>query len=160
MRSWQNVSASTDPANSGMNDDDSKETANYTGGMLQKVAMLLPGPIAPFEAGTVCEVFGIDRSAEGIPGFDFRICGPVAGEPLPATTGGLQMIPPRGLDGLVGADLVVVSATPDRAFAPEIIAAVRDAWEAGATVLSICSGAILLGEAGMLDDRQIGRAHV
>ena len=130
-----------------------KKLPTKVGGMLQKVAMLLPGPVAPFEAGTVCEVFGIDRAAEGVPAFDFRVCGPVAGEPLPATTGGLQMIPPRGLDGLVGADLVAVSATPARRFAPEVVAAVRDAWEAGATVLSICSGAFVLGAAGLLDER-------
>ena len=121
--------------------------------MLKTVAMLMVGPVSPFEAATVCEVFGIDRSPDSGPVFDFRVCGSVAGKPLDTTTGGMQMVPPLGLEGLAGADLVAVSATPARTFDEATIAAVRDAWEAGATILSICSGAFLLGAAGMLDER-------
>jgi transcriptional regulator GlxA family with amidase domain len=121
--------------------------------MLKTVAMLMVGPASPFEAATICEVFGIDRSADGGPVFDLRVCGSVAGKPLDTTTGGLQMVPPLGLEGLEGADLVAISATPARTFDEATIAAVRDAWQAGATILSVCSGAFLLGAAGMLDDR-------
>ena len=122
-------------------------------GMLRTVAMLMLGPVSPFEAATICEVFGIDRSEDGVPAIDFRVCGREAGQPLDTNTGGLQMVAPLGLEGLVGADLVAVAASPTRDFDEATIAAVRGAWEAGATILSICTGAFLLGAAGLLDDR-------
>ena len=53
----------------------------------------------------------------------------------------------------MGADLVAVAASPTRDFDEATIAAVRGAWEAGATILSICTGAFLLGAAGLLDGR-------
>ena len=49
--------------------------------MLNKVVLLaLPG-VAPFEFGVVCEVFGIDRSDDGGPRFDFTIATAVPGIP-------------------------------------------------------------------------------
>ena len=55
--------------------------------MLQKiVCVTLPGlapGLAPFEFGVICEVFGIDRSAQGGPLFDFHV---VAAEPGPIRT--------------------------------------------------------------------------
>jgi Transcriptional regulator containing an amidase domain and an AraC-type DNA-binding HTH domain len=120
--------------------------------MLSTVAALLLPEVAPFEFGTICEVFGLDRSADGGPAFEFRVCGPVAGEPL-ASTVGAHIVPAFGLDGLRGADLVAVSATRMRTFAEPVLDAVHDAAAAGATILSVCSGSFVLGAAGLLDDR-------
>jgi transcriptional regulator GlxA family with amidase domain len=120
--------------------------------MLSTVAVLVLPPVAMFEFGTVCEVFGIDRTEEGVPAFDLRVCGPVAGQPLPATVG-CSIVPSHGLEGLRGADLVAVSATRAREFPDEVLDAVRDAAAAGSTMLSICSGSFVLGAAGLLDDR-------
>lgn len=121
--------------------------------MLRTVAALLVPPVTPFEFGTLCEVFGLDRSADGVPGFDFRVCGPRAGQPLPSTVGA-AVVPDHGLDGLRGADLVAVSASPTRSYPPEVLAALRRAVDDGATVLSVCSGAFVLGAAGLLDGRR------
>jgi AraC family transcriptional activator FtrA len=120
--------------------------------MLTTVAVLVIPPLSPFEFGTVCEVFGIDRSDDGVPPFELRVCGEVAGRPVP-TIVGADVVPARGLDGLEGADLVVVSATREREFSDEVLDAVRAAAAAGSTLLSICSGAFVLGAAGLLDDR-------
>jgi AraC family transcriptional activator FtrA len=120
--------------------------------MLSTVAVLVIPPVTPFEFGTVCEVFGIDRTDEGLPPFELRVCGEVAGRPV-ATTVGADLVPSRGLDGLQGADLVVVSATREREFAGEVLDAVRAAAAGGSTMLSICSGSFVLGAAGLLDDR-------
>ena len=120
--------------------------------MLSTVAVLVLPQVTPFEFGTVCEVFGMDRTDEGVPPFDFRVCGPVAGEPLP-TTVGATLTPDFGLEGLRGADLVAVSATPIRSFAPAVLEALRQAAADGATLLSVCSGAFVLGAAGLLDGR-------
>jgi transcriptional regulator GlxA family with amidase domain len=120
--------------------------------MLSTVAVLVIPPLPVFEFGTVCEVFGIDRSDDGVPRFEFRVCGEEAGRPIP-TVVGAEVVPSRGLDGLRGADLVVVSATRAREFAGGVLDAVRGAAAAGSTLMSICSGSFVLGAAGLLDDR-------
>ena len=119
--------------------------------MLRTVATLLINELALFEFGIACEVFGIDRSDQGVPPFEFRVCGPVAGQPL--TTGvGVQLVPPFGLDGLVGADLAVVPAAGEQeSYPPVVLEALRAAHAAGAVLLSVCSGAFILRAAGLLD---------
>jgi transcriptional regulator GlxA family with amidase domain len=63
-------------------------------------------------------------------------------------------VPEHGLQGLVGADLVAISATRQREFAPEVLDAVRAAAASGATLLTVCSGVFVLGAAGLLDGRR------
>ena len=77
--------------------------------MLKSVAVLALERLSIFEFGVICEVFGIDRSADGVPNFDFRVCGPRPGEPL-RTSVGATLVPDHGLDALIGADVVAVSA--------------------------------------------------
>ena len=121
--------------------------------MLRTVAVLVLPEVSPFEFGTICEVFGIDRTEDGVPSFELRVCGPVAGEPL-RSIAGFDIIPTHGLDGLVGADLVAVSATRLRDFPEPVLEAVRAAAAAGSTMLSVCSGSFVLGAAGLLDGRR------
>lgn len=121
--------------------------------MLNKIAVVLVDEVAPFELGVVCEVFGLDRSDEGVPKFDFRICGEHPGRPLPSSMP-VRLIPEYGLDALVDADLVAVPAANIRAeYPPAILDALRAAHARGATMLSVCSGAFILGAAGLLDGR-------
>jgi AraC family transcriptional regulator, transcriptional activator FtrA len=120
--------------------------------MLSTVAALVLPEVSPFEFGTICEVFGIDRTAEGVPSFELRVCGPVAGEPVSSTVG-MAVVPRHGLDGLRDADLVAIAATRLRTFPEPVLDALRDAAARGATMLSVCSGAFVLGAAGLLDGR-------
>ncbi|WP_280184847.1 helix-turn-helix domain-containing protein, partial [Nocardia gipuzkoensis] len=66
--------------------------------------------------------------------------------------------PPTRLSGprVVGGPLPGPSrpAATHRGFYPGVVAAVRDAAAAGATVLTVCSGAFLAGAAGLLDGRK------
>ncbi|GAA4627215.1 helix-turn-helix domain-containing protein [Cellulomonas oligotrophica] len=130
-------------------------TAWECGSVLRSVAaVVLPGT-SPFELGVACEVFGIDRSDTGGPSFDFRVCGPDPGVPVPTKTG-FSLVVEHGLDATTDVDLVVVPAYGS--LPVPVPAAVLDALRAaharGAWVLSICSGAFALGEAGLLDGRR------
>jgi AraC family transcriptional regulator, transcriptional activator FtrA len=120
--------------------------------MLRSVAILVLDELAVFEFGVLCEVFGMDRTDDGVPLLDFRVCGVEAGRPV-STTGGVQVVPEHGLDGLRGADLVAVPAANLREFPPAALHALRDASAAGATLLTVCSGVFVLGAAGLLDGR-------
>src|SRR6478672_3836828 len=124
----------------------------YTVGMLRSVSVLVLDQLAVFEFGVLCEVFGLDRTDDGVPRLDFRVCGVRAGQP--ATTTGVQVVPEHGLDGLQGADLVAVPATRMREFPEEALQALRDASAAGATLLTVCTGVFVLGAAGLLDGRR------
>ncbi|MGW2475437.1 GlxA family transcriptional regulator [Streptomyces sp. NPDC001665] len=123
--------------------------------MLNNVAALLLDDVHPFELGVLCEVFGLDRSDEGLPVHDFAV---VSGEgPELRTHAGFTIQTPYGLDRLEEADLVAVPAGSrfgQREFPAEVLTALRRAVERGARVLSVCSGAYLLGAAGLLDGRR------
>lgn len=121
--------------------------------MLKTVAAIVIDRVAPFEFGVVCEVFGIDRTEEGVPPFEFLVCGERPGEPL-STSVGAQLIPAHGLEAVERADLVAVPAAAMRdEYPPAVLDALRRANARGATLLSVCSGAFILGAAGLLDDR-------
>jgi len=117
------------------------------------VAALALDGIAPFELGVICEVFGTDRRADGFPWYDFSLCS-VGGAPIRASSG-FTINPHSDLTPLERADLVAVPAHPMNTPAPpEALAALRRAFDRGAWVMSVCSGAFLLGEAGLLDNRR------
>jgi transcriptional regulator GlxA family with amidase domain len=114
-------------------------------------ALVLDG-LAVFEFGVICEVFGIDRSADGVPNFDFKVCGPEPGKPV-RTSVGATLIPDHGLDDLLGADLVAIPAIGASDYLPEALKAVREAADSGSIILTVCSGAFVAGAAGLLDGR-------
>lgn len=121
--------------------------------MIHDVAALIDTEIHPFELGVVSEVFGIDRSPDGLPVFEYAVC---AADPGPVVTpGGLTMRPEHGLDRLATADLIVIPTwrTDPQAPHPGIVEALHSAVDRGATILSVCSGAFLLAAVGLLDGR-------
>jgi len=121
--------------------------------MLRKIAVVLMEDVALFEFGVLSEVFGIDRTDDGVPPFDFKVCSTRPGEPL-RTSSHSAVIAPYGLEELEDADLVALPATTWRGeYDQRILEALRKAHERGAILLTVCSGAFVLGEAGLLDGR-------
>jgi len=120
--------------------------------MLKKVVLLaLPG-IAPFEFGVICEVFGVDRSDMGGPRFDLVIA---TADPGPVRTSlGFTMDITHGLEAAADADLVAVPAHEITGIDERFLQVIREAEARGAWVLSVCSGAFALAEAGILRGRR------
>ncbi|WP_328719504.1 helix-turn-helix domain-containing protein [Streptomyces sp. NBC_00247] len=123
--------------------------------MLKNVAALLLDEVHPFELGVLCEVFGLDRSEEGLPVHDFAVVS--AEGPALRTHAGFTISTEHGLERLEEADLVAVPAGSRflaRDYPEEVLEALRRAVARGARVLSVCSGAFVLGAAGLLDGRR------
>jgi transcriptional regulator GlxA family with amidase domain len=108
----------------------------------------------PFELSVACEVFGFDRSDLGVPWYRFMVCA-VEGRPVKSEAG-LEVHTPYGLDDLRRADTIVVPSdyhgSPDDY--PKLLDALRAAHRRGARVMSFCTGAFVLGDAGLLDGRR------
>lgn len=119
---------------------------------LTNVAVLAFDGVTPFELGILCEAFGIDRTDDGVPAIDFAVCAE-SDRPL-QTSMGFTMQASHGLDRVAKADLVGIPAIKEHEASPAVLRAIRDAHDRGARLLSVCSGAFILGEAGLLDGQE------
>src|SRR4051794_12279812 len=102
---------------------------------LSTVSVILVAPVAVFEFGVAAEVFGVDRTDDGVPSVDFRVCAVEPGVPLATrTTTPFSITASHGLDAVPGSDLVIISATEVRAAADypvEVLDALGKAHAAG-----------------------------
>ncbi|TDD55876.1 helix-turn-helix domain-containing protein [Kribbella antibiotica] len=122
--------------------------------MLRKIAVVLLEDVSLFEFGVVSEVFGIDRTDDGVPPFEFKVCAAEPGVPMSTSSSHSAVIAPYGLEEMEDADLIAVPATTWRhAYDERTLEALRRAEARGAILLTVCSGAFVLGAAGLLDGR-------
>ncbi|WP_150955993.1 GlxA family transcriptional regulator [Microbacterium testaceum] len=122
---------------------------------MRSVAVVIQSGFAPFEFGLACEAFGLDRSDEGIPNFDFRIVAPDPGV-VPANIG-FSVNVEHGLEAAADVDILVLAPIPRKqwdAVDPRVIEVVRAAHARGAWLLSVCSGSFVLAAAGVLDGKR------
>ncbi|MGW4940935.1 GlxA family transcriptional regulator [Actinoplanes sp. NPDC004185] len=121
--------------------------------MLRSVAVIALPDVAVFELGVLCELFGYDRTAEGLPSYEFAVCS-VDGAPV-RTHAGFSISPAHDLGPTDRADLVAVVPGNGVTEPPAaVLDALRRAHARGAWVMSVCTGAFALGAAGLLDDRR------
>ncbi|MGI4895243.1 MAG: GlxA family transcriptional regulator [Janthinobacterium lividum] len=123
-------------------------------GQLRDVAVVVGEAFSAFEFSIACEVFGIDRTDDGVPAFDFAVCSEDAG-PLRSQQG-FSLTADHRLSRLASADLIVISPStrPHGPGGAELDEQLHAALARGATVASFCSGAFTLARAGLLDGRR------
>jgi len=100
------------------------------------------------------ELFALPRPELDIPWYDFAVC---AAEPGPIRAmGGIAMQVSHSLRLLERADTIVIPGwrDADEAPPPELLRKVRQAYDRGARLCSICSGVFVLAAAGVLSGRR------
>lgn len=120
----------------------------------RNVAAVIHEDSGSFGLGVSFEVFNEDRSARGLPRFDFALCATRPG--LVHVERGLSVQVDHGLERLAEADLVHLLSWCDFDVTPPpaLLDAVRGAYERGAIVASHCTGAYILAAAGVLDGKR------
>ncbi|MEV0156038.1 helix-turn-helix domain-containing protein [Micromonospora sp. NPDC050686] len=114
----------------------------------RSVALAATDGMLHFELALAYEVFGSAPDAVSVPWYDVRVCGT-----QPVRLGRFLLEPDHPLDALAGAGTVIVPgiANVDDDPPAELVEEVRAAHEAGARVVSLCTGAFVLAAAGLLD---------
>jgi len=135
----------------------SRTTQKHDRAVSHRVAVLAYEGLCTFEFGIAVELFGLPRP-ELDAWYSFEVCGLERG--LIRATGGVSVLPRRGLNGLLDADTIVIPGWRDPEEPPpqRLIRTLVAAHKRGARLVSICSGIFVLAATGLLSGRR-GTTH-
>ncbi|MGW7517439.1 GlxA family transcriptional regulator [Streptomyces sp. NPDC054796] len=132
-----------------MGSREKRGAASGRGGPVRVVVPVLE-ETSLFELAVPCAVFEP-------PYYELTLCDSTPAPGPRRARGGLRLETERGLAALDEADLVIVPACVVASYEPPaaLLAALRAAHARGARIASLCSGAFVLADAGLLDGRTV-----
>lgn len=118
------------------------------------MALVAYDGLRSFEYAIAADVFAVDRDYLGVPWYETFVVTPDRGRLRGA--GGLEVRATAPFEAIETAQTVVLPGWRDVEADPPVrlMQALRRALQRGARVLSLCSGAFVLGSAGLLDGRR------
>lgn len=120
-------------------------------GSSHRVVMVVDDGSNPFEMGVATELFGLRRPELGREWYEFTLAS--AHERVGMHLGMFTLSGVAGLDAVDEADTVIVPNRPDPHVPADaaVLSAIRRAHARRARLMSFCTGAFTLAEAGVLD---------